>query len=332
MPRTLRTVLLLLAATVAVSITVLGSVPRAALAQSPVVTSADEPLQQTTDELDPAKAVLLGVIEGVTEFLPVSSTGHLLVANRLLGIGATEATKEAADAYSIVIQGGAILAVAVLYWRRIWQLVRGLFGKDEEGRQILFDLVVAFLPAAVIGLALEKKIKDVLFAPGYIAAAWIAGGLVILWLVHSGRMRPDRPGLALGDITVRHALVIGAAQCLAMWPGTSRSLITIVAASLLGFSLAAAVEFSFLLGLVTLSAATVVDLAKHGGDISATYGFTDPAIGFVAAFVAALVAVKWMVGYLQRHSFAVFGWYRLAVAGLTIVLLLAGTISGVNAN
>lgn len=323
--------LLLLLVALAVGLGALGAGPlaRSAQAQSggstppdtAVVTDAPAP-PSAESELGPGKAVILGVVEGVTEFLPVSSTGHLLVVQKLLGIGTTEATKDAADAYSIVIQGGAILAVLVLYRSRVLQVLRGIIGRDDEGRRLLIALVVAFAPAAAVGVLFEKKIKSALFAPCPIVAAWVAGGLVILWLVRSGRMQPGRTGAALTSITVRQAAIIGAAQCAALWPGTSRSLATVVAATLLGFSLSAAVEFSFLLGLVTLSAATVVDLAKDGHLIKEAYGVTDPVIGFVAAAVAAVIAVRWMVTYLQKRSFAVFGWYRFGAAAITASLIL----------
>jgi len=280
-------------------------------------------------ELTAAKAVLLGVIEGVTEFLPVSSTGHLLVSGNLLGVGTNgDASKAAADAYSIVIQGGAILAVFVLYFSRVRQIVMGLFGRDDDGRRLLVNLVIAFAPAAVIGLVAEGPIKRVLFGPWPVVAAWVAGGLVILWLSKRGTLAPDREGVrSLTDLTPRDAVIIGIAQAVAMWPGTSRSLVTIVAAALLGYSLAAAVEFAFVLGLLTLSAATVYDLLKHGDEITTAYGVGPPLIGFVTAFLAAVVAIRWMVGYLQSHSFAVFGWYRLAAASVTVVLIASGALA-----
>jgi undecaprenyl-diphosphatase len=292
--------------------------------------------------LTPAKAVVLGLVEGITEFLPVSSTGHLTVTQDLLGLGtATPQEKEAADAYAVVIQAGAILAVVVLYWHRIVSVVNGLLGRDPVGRRVLVALVVAFLPAAGVGVVLESTIKAHLFGVGPVIAAWAVGGVVLLWLSRRGFWEPEdegpdeeRPdgaphrqrGLALEAITVRSALIIGVAQILALWPGTSRSLVTIVAGLLVGLSLAAAVEFSFLLGLATLGAATALDAVKFGPDIVDVYGWQDPLLGFVVAFLAAVVAVRWMVTYLQRHSLAIFGWYRLGVAALVGVLLVAGVV------
>lgn len=293
---------------------------RLAAASDPAATSAADA------ELTPLKAAALGVIEGVTEFLPISSTGHLLISQRLMDVGTTDATKDAADTYAIVIQGGAILAVLVLYWRRVLEVLQGLVGRSESGRRLLVALVVAFLPAAVVGLVFEKRIKETLFGPWPVVAAWVVGGLALLWVSTKGWERKERIAPGLETITASQALVIGLAQILALWPGTSRSLVTIVAAVLVGLSLAAAVEFSFLLGLVTLGAATAFDLVKGGGDLFDAYGFVDPAIGFVAAFVAAVLAVRFLVSYVQRHSLAVFGWYRLAIAGVAVGLIATGRL------
>lgn len=279
-------------------------------------------------KLGPVNAILLGLVEGFTEFLPVSSTGHLLVGSDLLGIGTGDdpVEKEAADAYAIVIQAGAILAVVVLYWRRLLSMINGLIGRDPDGRRVLITLVVAFLPAAVVGVALESEIKDRLFGPWPVVVAWAVGGVLLLWLSSGDWWARQKEGTALEGMGIRQAIIIGVAQCLAMWPGTSRSLVVLVAAILVGMSLAAAVEFSFLLGLVTLSAATVYDAAGSGGVIVGQFGVASPVLGFVTAFVAAVIAVRWMVGYLQNHSLAIFGWYRLGIAGVTTVLIVAGVL------
>ena len=290
-------------------------------------TTTESPATGAGDGLSPLDAVILGVVEGVTEFLPISSTGHLLVTSDLLGVGTgSEANKEAADAYAVVIQAGAILAVVVLYWRRLISMVNGLLGRDPDGRQVLINLVVAFLPAAVVGFALESEIKDRLFGPWPVVAAWAVGGALLLWLSSGDWWARQKEGTPLEAMGWRQAVIIGLAQCLAMWPGTSRSLVVLVAAILVGMSLAAAVEFSFLLGLVTLSAATVFDGVKSGEVIVSEFGLLSPVLGFVTAFVAAVIAVRWMVGYLQNHSLAIFGWYRLGVAALTAVLIFASVI------
>jgi undecaprenyl-diphosphatase len=292
----------------------------AATATATIVSGTSE----VVDQLTPAKAVVLGLVEGITEFLPISSTGHLLVAQRLMDIGTTDDTKQAADAYAIAIQSGAILAVVLLYWRRLWSMVRGVFGQDPDGRRVTIGLVLSVLPAVVVALAFEDAIKDNLLEAGPVIAAWIVGGLVILFV--APRLTGATSGAPLEQITPRQAIIIGVVQCLALWPGTSRSLVTILAALAVGLSLAAAVEYSFLVGFVTLGGATVFEIANDGQTMIDTFGWVDPLIGLVVAFVSAAVAIKWMVGYLQRHSLAIFGWYRLAVAALALVLLATGAL------
>ena len=268
------------------------------------------------------KAIVLGAVEGITEYLPISSTGHLLITQRLLDLG-TGSGKVAADTYAVAIQVGAILAVIALYRRRLWQLVLGLVGRDAIGRQLLIRLVVAFLPAAVIGGALNHTIKDHLFGPWPVVGAWAVGGaFLLLW-----RPRPsaDRGG-AITDITVRSAAIIGFAQALALWPGVSRSLVTIVAALALGCTMAAAVEFSFLLGLATLTAATILDMAKDGRTLIDDYGWRTPLLGTLVAFATAVLAVRWLVAYLRTRPLAHFGWYRLAVAAVTVALIWHGSV------
>ncbi|MEZ5258210.1 MAG: undecaprenyl-diphosphate phosphatase [Ilumatobacteraceae bacterium] len=222
--------------------------------------------------LSPTKAVVLGAVEGITEFLPISSTGHLLVAERILGLGGG-ASKDAADTYAVAIQLGAILAVVGVYRRHIASMLNGLIGRDVEGRRLLSLLIVAFIPSAVVGLALDNTIKTHLFGIWPIIAAWTVGGVFLLaW-------HPPTGHTGLDQITAhQHArFIIGAAQILALWPGTSRSLVTIAAALALGLTTSAAVEFSFLLGLMTLSAATALDLVKHGHDLTTQFGYAAPA-------------------------------------------------------
>jgi undecaprenyl-diphosphatase len=282
-----------------------------------------EELDAAGDQLTAGKAIVLGVVEGVTEYLPISSTGHLLVTQRILDIGTTEGTEDVADTYAIAIQFGAILAVLFLYAGRIRTLVEGTIGRSDSGRRILVGLVLAFVPAVVIGLVFEPVIKERLLGTWQVIAAWAVWGVVTLLV--SDRWGRDG-GTPIERITLRQGLLIGVAQVLAMWPGTSRSLVTILAALVLGLSLAAAVEFSFLLGLVTLGGATVYETLSNGATMFDAYGWVNPVLGLIAAFVSATIAVKWMVGYLQRHSFAIFGWYRLGVAGLAAALVLTGTI------
>jgi undecaprenyl-diphosphatase len=265
------------------------------------------------------EALLLGIIEGITEFLPISSTGHLLVVGHLIGFGDGEASV-AADTYSIAIQFGAILAVMYLYRVRMWSMARGVFGADNEGRAALTRLIVAFLPAAFLGAVFGDALKEKLFGPIPVAIAWCVGGVVLLvW--------KQQPGTtALTNLSLRNALIIGLAQGLALWPGVSRSLVTLIAALALGLSMSAALEFSFLLGLLTLSAATFFDLSKHGSELVDQFGLLAPSVGFVCAFITALVAVKWMVAYLADHSLRIFGWYRLGAGAVTGVLLLTNVL------
>lgn len=281
-----------------------------------------------SNPLSLADAILLGVVEGITEYLPVSSTGHLLLTEHVLGISGDEQLKTAADSYAIAIQFGAILAVLLLYRRRLVALLRGLAGKDPEGRALAIALVVSFVPAAVIGILGEVYIKDYLFALWPITAAWFLGGIVILLVASHDRRAGLRPneGLQLEELSPRGAIVIGLLQCVAMWPGVSRSLVTILGGRLVGLSTVAAVEYSFLLGLVTLTAATAYETASEGGTIIATFGIMTPLLGVVAAFVSAVIAVKWMVSYLNRHTMAIFGWYRLGLGVGVAALLLAGLL------
>ncbi len=275
-------------------------------------------------------ALILGVVEGLTEYLPVSSTGHLLLTQRLLGIP----NSEAADAFAICIQGGAILAVLGLYYKRVLQMGRGMLGKDPPGFRLGTAILAAFVPAAALGYILEKTIKKYLFGEAWglwpVVTAWFVGGVAILlvgWLRRKNH-RPVSEGLSIEQITLRMAVVIGVAQCLAMWPGVSRSLITIVGGLLVGLSLPAAVEFSFLLGVLTLSAATAYDGLRHGATMLESYGPTALLIGAFAAWLSAVLAVKWMVGYLNKHGMAVFGYYRIALALLVAAALLLGWITG----
>lgn len=267
-------------------------------------------------------AVVQGLVEGLTEYLPVSSTGHLLVANDVMGLGGTDAADRALDAFAICIQVGAILAVLVLYRDRIRQMVDGLLGRSDVGRTVLIAVVAAFVPTAIIGFAFKDLVRDNLFGAGPIAAAWIVGGLAILALTRSGVL--ERGGLELDALEVRHAVIIGVGQAIALWPGTSRSLVTIVVGVLVGLSLRAAVEFSFLLGLVTLTAATALTALEDGELVIDTFGLLTPAVGLVVAFVAAVASVRWMVSWLEKRSLDVFGWYRIAIGVAAMVAIAAG--------
>ena len=269
--------------------------------------------------MDLLQALLLGLVEGITEYLPVSSTGHLLVAQRLLGIPVSAE----ANGYAIAIQAGAIVAVLGLYRTRVALMLNGLAGRSPQGLRLLACLVVAFLPAAVLGLLFDDVIEAKLFGVLPVIAAWVAGGAVILAL--SGWIARRREGRELAELDYRAAFVIGLVQCIAMWPGTSRSLVTILGGLLVGLSLPAAVEFAFLLGLVTLGAATGYTALKVGDGMLVAYGWTSLLAGFATAWLSAALAVKWMVAWLNRHGLTLFAWWRFAAAAVAAALLLPGS-------
>lgn len=275
------------------------------------------------------EAAFLGLVEGLTEFLPVSSTGHLILSQRALEIPATDA----ANAYAICIQAGAILAVLGLYRRHVQQIFRGWFGKvglgrgDEQGFQLGLCIVVAFLPAAVIGLLLDDWIEQKLFGLWPIVTAWFVGGVAILLVAWRWKRSEASKGAVLTELSLKMALAIGFMQCLAMWPGTSRSLVTIVGGVLVGLELAAAVEFSFLLGVLTLCAATVYK-AKDAGPIMITeYGWMPMIIGSLTAWLFAFLAVRWMVTHLQKHGLEIFGYYRVVLAIVVAGAILSGVLT-----
>ncbi|XVJ59255.1 MAG: undecaprenyl-diphosphate phosphatase [Tepidisphaera sp.] len=282
-------------------------------------------------------ALILGLVEGITEFLPISSTGHLILTSALLGLDKPE-VKDAVDDFNIIIQGGAILAVVGLYWSRIVQMARGLLGKDPHGAALFFNLVLAFLPAAVLGFLLSKAIKNALFHPKPVVAALFVGGLFMMWIDawRKGRfgLRRHRE-LEITDLSPRQALLIGCFQCVAMWPGTSRSMMTIAGGCLTGLRPAAAAEFSFLLGLPTLGAACAYDLYKNlsqakksgGPNVFEALGTGNAIIGIVVAAISAAIAVRWLVGFLNRRGLTPFGWYRIALSLVLGVLIWRGVLT-----
>lgn len=251
--------------------------------------------------MHPFHALVLGVVEGLTEFLPVSSTGHLiLVAQRLHLSG------EAVKTFEIVIQAGALAAVAGLYRSRLL----------HPGRVLLRNLAISFLPAAAAGVLLHHAIKERLFSAGPVVAALAAGGVFMIGLDAWMKKRQGVPTNAVETVTAGQALIIGLAQCLALWPGTSRSMVTVAAALLLGLSPAAAAEYSFLLALPTLGAATVFDAFGNGSAWIHPIGPASIAIGFMASALTAVLAIRGFIHFLTRRGLAPFGWYRLALAWL----------------
>ena len=277
------------------------------------------------DTLTAPKAVVLGLVEGVTEYLPISSTGHLLIAEKILGVGQSPQDRAATDTFTIVIQIGAILAVLGIFWKRFMMMFDGVTGRSPEGRSLVISLLVAFVPAAIIGKVLGSPIKDHLLRPWPVVGAWVVGAVVIfVFVANQSRLRVRVT--SVGAIAWRTALLIGVAQVAALWPGTSRSLVTILAALILGLSMQTAVEFSFLLGFITLSAATGLELVQNGKAMFDAFGYVNPAIGIVVAGISAFASVKWMITYLEKHPLTIFGWYRLGAAGLTAVLLVTKVI------
>ncbi|MCP5033868.1 MAG: undecaprenyl-diphosphate phosphatase [Actinomycetia bacterium] len=267
-------------------------------------------------------AIVLGLVEGLTEYLPVSSTGHLLVTTELLGLGGTEAEETALDAYAICIQAGAILAVVFLYHQRIRQMVDGLLGRSDDGRRIMLAVVAAFVPTAIIGLAFGSLVRENLFGVLPTATAWLVGGIAIVMITRMGLL--DRAGIELHEITLAQAGLIGFGQAIALWPGVSRSLVTIIAALIVGLCLRAAVEFSFLLGLITLSAATLLTAVQEGDLLIDTFGLATPLIGLVVAFGAAVASVRWMVAWLQERGLDIFGYYRIVIGLAAFAALSLG--------
>ena len=259
-------------------------------------------------------AALLGVVEGVTEFLPVSSTGHLILATRLLGYDAQRWAL-----FNVVIQLGAIAAVAVVYWRTFWTVGTGLLRREAGAVRFVRNILLAFLPAAVIGLALHKRIEALLGNASAVAVALIVGGVAIL-LVE----RFARPGTARGvaDVPVRTAAGIGLVQCLAMFPGVSRSGATILGGVALGVERRTAAEFSFFLAIPTMLGASVLELVTKRHELGAG-GVSGTAIslGMLVSFLVALGVVRGFVTFVGRHGFAPFAWYRIAAGAIALVAL-----------
>ena len=266
-------------------------------------------------------AMVLGVVEGITEYLPVSSTGHLLLTEHLMGLTDTIEKKEAADAYAVIIQIGAILAVLGLYRQRAQQIFAGMMGKNPEGLHLGLMLVLAFIPAALSGLLLADTIKHYLFGPWPVAFAWILGGVAIYFIPGNPNETNTEKFKSLEDMNWKIALTVGLFQISALWPGVSRSLATIIGGLIAGLGLGAAVEFSFLLGLITLGAATVYEFMGSGGQMLSAYGGTMPAIGILCAFISAWISVKWLVNYLKKHGLRIFAVYRIGLGLLTMLLL-----------
>ena len=264
---------------------------------------------------DLLKAVVLGVIEGLTEFLPVSSTGHLLLVQRFFGFDDDDFGKT----FAVLIQFGAILALLSIYFVRLWKIAIGFFS-DPAARRFVIGVLLAFLPAAMIGALAHDFIKSVLFNVWIVCFTLIAGGAVLLWI---DRLDLEPRYNEATRFSLPMYLLIGVAQCLAMVPGVSRSGATIVAAMLLGADRRSAAEFSFWLAMPTMAGAFVYDLYKSQGQLS-TSNLLIVAVGFVVSFIAAWIVVKTFLDYVSRHGFALFAWWRVIVGSLGLIALALG--------
>ena len=311
--------------------------------------AAEPPPAPPVAELSTGDAVVLGLVEGVTEFLPISSTGHLIITTQLLGLeserqltdksgqllwhkppsseipaGVPLTLKLAADTYTVIIQVGAIAAVVLLYWRQIMNMLLGLFGRSTPGLRLLRNVLLAFLPAAIVGLPTHGLIDKYLFGPPAVIGALVVGAFLMLW---AERWRQANSGVGFpkgepADLTPRKAVGIGLAQCLALWPGTSRSMVTIVGGYLAGLNPAKAAEFSFLVGLPTLAGAAFLKAVTSGSAMIEVFGWSHVLLGLLVAAVSAALAVKFLVHFLGRHGLGLFAYYRLVLAVVLAVFYL----------
>ena len=272
------------------------------------------------DILLAVKAIIMGLVEGFTEFLPISSTGHLILAGSLLNF-----TGEKVKVFEIAIQAGAMLAVIWEYRARIARVLGGLFTERRQ-QKFVINLVIAFLPAALLGLVFSRAIKDELFKPVPVAMAFIVGAFVILWVERRHKKLPKAARIeTVDDMTVLDALKVGCAQAFALIPGTSRSGATIIGGMLFGLSRKAATEFSFFLAIPTLLGATVYSVYKERALLSMAdlpmFG-----IGGLAAFVSAFLCVRWLLRYISTHDFTIFAWYRIVFGVIVLVTAHYGLV------
>ena len=264
-----------------------------------------------------AKAAVMGVVEGLTEFLPISSTGHLILAGALLGFD-----DDKAKVFDIAIQTGAIFAVILVYWQKISDTFKALPYQAEAQRFVL-NVFIGFLPAVVLGLLFGKLIKEHLFTPWVVATTFIVGGFIILW---AERRPPSSVRIrAVEDMRGRDALMVGLVQCLAMVPGTSRSGATIIGGMLLGLSRKAATDFSFFLAIPTLIGAGVYSLYKERALLSVE-DIPMFATGLVVSFISAWICVRWLLKYIATHSFEIFAWYRIAFGIVVLATAWTGLV------
>jgi undecaprenyl-diphosphatase len=266
------------------------------------------------------KVIIMGIVEGLTEFLPISSTGHLILAGSLLNF-----TGEKVKVFEIAIQAGAIFAVILEYRQRIASVLFGI-GSDPKARRFALNVVIGFLPAAVFGFIFSKAIKTHLFSPAPVALAFIVGGIIILIVERRQTQNQDSARInEVDELTHLDALKVGLAQCFALIPGTSRSGATIIGGMLFGLSRKAATEFSFFLAIPTLLGATVYSLYKERAILSAE-DIPMFSLGTVSAFISAYFCVRWLLRYISTHNFNVFAWYRIAFGILILITAYTGTV------
>jgi len=295
-----------------------GRLPTAAVGAVPVEQTTAKPVSGETlvDVVLFFKAALMGIVEGLTEFLPISSTGHLILADSLLDF-ARSAGAEKAKVFEIAIQTGAIFAVILVYMQRIRDTLTGL-GSDPKAQRFTANVLIGFLPAVVIGLALGKIVKAYLFNATVVASTFILGGIIILIAERIAARAPRARVETVDDLTLVDALKVGFVQCLALVPGTSRSGATIIGGMLMGLSRKAATDFSFFLGIPTLVGAGVYSLYKERALLSMA-DLPLFSVGLVFAFLSAWVCVRWLIRYVSSHSFIPFAWYRIAFGVLILV-------------
>ena len=265
------------------------------------------------EHIEILKALFLGFIEGLTEFLPISSTGHLILFGHMIDFHSDDGR-----VFEVVIQLGAILAVCWLYRQKIIDLLKGFFSGDSEARHFAFSVLIAFFPAVMIGVFAVDFIKSVLFSPLVVAVALIVGGLIIFWVES---IKFEHKTTEATKITYKQAFLVGCAQCVAMIPGTSRSGATIVGGMFSGLSRKAATEFSFFLAMPTMLGAATFDLIRNA-DVLTQGNMLNIAVGFVAAFIAALLVVSALVKFVERHTLRVFAWYRIVLGVILLFIFL----------
>lgn len=276
--------------------------------------------------MDAVYAILLGIIEGITEFLPISSTGHLIVAAEFLrGLQSQPWTKDMQDAFGVIIQGGAILSVLIYYWRDIWEI--RTIGHNKEQQTLWLSVILACLPAVIIGVLFGSTIKALLFTPIVVAWALIIGGILI-WIVESRKTSSNIHSLE--SITPKNALLVGAVQCLALvWPGFSRSASSILGGMLLGFDRPTATKFSFYLGLITLGGASLLDLIQSR-DILPQIGVINLLLGISVSFVVAYLAIGWLLKFVSTNDFKPFAIYRIVLGIVILILVYSGMLQNHN--